>query len=55
MGGRVKKDRGPGACREDHTMSFLGVPRDEGRIRFSMVTTCWSRRHTEFLDPFIPT
>lgn len=35
-------------------MGFLGVPRDEGHVWFSMVTTCWSRRHTEFLDPFIP-
>lgn len=47
-------DRDSGACRGNHTMSFLGVPRDEGRIWFSMVTTCWSRGHTEFLDPFIP-
>lgn len=53
-GQKKKRDRGSGACRGDHTMSFLGVPRDEGRIWFSMVTTCWSRGHTEFLDPFIP-
>lgn len=35
-------------------MGFLGVPRDEGCIWFSVATTRWSRRHTELLDPFIP-
>lgn len=51
---RRKKPRMGGRClRGNHTMSFLGVPRDEG-IWFPMVTTCWSRGHTELLDPFIP-
>lgn len=54
MGRRVEKDRGSGACSGDHTVSFFGVPRDEGCIWFSMVTTGWARGHTEFLDPFIP-
>lgn len=61
QGWRVKKGeegqertRGSGVCRGNHTMRFLGVPRDEGCIWFSMATTCWSRGHTELLDPFIP-
>lgn len=61
QGWRVKKGeegqertRDSGVCRGNHTMRFLGVPRDEGCIWFSMATTCWSRGHTELLDPFIP-
>lgn len=61
QGWRVKKGeegqertRDSGVCRGKHTMRFLGVPRDEGCIWFSMATTCWSRGHTELLDPFIP-